>query len=849
MVRSAVFCILDGRKMNEQTTKIEFKQTPAQFLHKWKNDQSFRVLGKVVSWGILTLLVVVFVLQTFSGIESSLLPIVSLFTPSPMTRVFWLTILGGIAALYILSEIKRREAFTANDDVFNFADVYLKGFLAQILQVSQKNKQQLSTRLMLRMMMLSSYIQMIFNRMEISAQSVEKTLDSALLPVNEPLKGHEAEIDANLQEYLLFSANRANDRGDDSFGLADVMLTFLEKETDIAQFFDPLDINPERLSVVLGWVSTKNQLVHNYQVLKTRRMHTGPINQAWTSSPTPILNHYGQDLTIQASYGNVPLVNVRKDDVKSAIEILSRATKNSLLLAGEPGSGRGAIVEQVALKMLGQEVPKSLQDKRLVQLDVASLHASQQGFEVTFGQLLDETERSGNVILFIPNLQDLATDKTSGVASAELLLPILQRQRMQIIGATTMREYREQIEPNQTFANSFGIIEVKEMSLKEALTVLEEVSLDLEARHKVNISVKAMEDAVSLASEYIHDRVLPEKAIDILDEAAAGVSNAKRTEVLDSDVREVISRTANVPVKAVAEDEQKVLLDLEKLIKERVVGQEEAVVAVSQALRRARAGLTDKKRPIGTFLFVGPTGVGKTELAKALSISYFSGESNMVRLDMSEYHDAKSIQKLIGEGNIEGLLTGPVRNKPFALLLLDEFEKSSDEIHNLFLSIFDDGRITDGAGHVVDFTNTIIIATSNAASLEIQEAIRAGQTYEQVRQLLTSDLLPKIFRPELLNRFDGVIVFKPLTTDEVLQIARLQIAGIIKQTEEKTGIHLSVGGSAVEKLAQIGFDPTMGGRPLRRAIQDHLEAPLANKILAGGLKRGDSLTIDIGDLI
>lgn len=835
--------------MNDVTTKIEFKLTPAQFLNKWKNDQTFRALGKVVSWGMLALLVVVFVLQTLQGIQNNLLPIVSLFTPNPMTRIFWITILGGLVALYILDEIKRRENYTSNDDIFNFADGYTKSFLAEVLTMSRKNKQQLNVRFVLRMMMFSSYIQMIFNRMEVSAETVEKTLDTALLPINEPLTGSEVQIDASLQEYLLISANRAHDRGDDSFGLADLLLTFLEKESDIAKFFDPLDINPERLSVVLGWVSTKNQLLHNYHALKTRRMHTGPINQAWTSSPTPILNHYGQDLTVMASYGNVPLVNVRKSEVQTAIEILSRTTKNSLLLAGDPGSGRAAIVAQVALKMLTQDVPKELQDKRLVQLDVASLHAASEGFEVTFGRLLDETERSGNVILFIPNLQDLATDKTSGVASAELLLPILQRSRMQVIGATTMQEYREQIEPNSTFANSFGIIEVHEMSAKDALTVLEETSVDLEGRHGVKISVKAMEDAVNLSAEYIHDKVLPEKAIDILDEAAVKVSNAKRKEVTDADVREVVSRTVNVPVATVAKDEQKLLLDLEKLIRERVVGQNEAVVAVAQALRRARAGLTDKKRPIGTFLFVGPTGVGKTELAKALSTSYFAGEANMVRLDMSEFHGPESIQKLIGQGNIEGLLTGPVRNTPFALLLLDEFEKSSDEVHNLFLSIFDDGRITDGAGHVVDYTNTIIIATSNAGSLEIQQAIQGGQSYEQIQRLLTSDLLPKIFRPELLNRFDGVIAFKPLTEEEILQIARLQISGVVKQTEDSTGIHLNVTEVAIEKLAQLGFDPTLGGRPLRRAIQDHLEAPLANKILAGGLKRGDSLTIDVEDLI
>ncbi len=827
---------------------IQFKQSPAQFVRAWRTERTLSTVGRIISFGVLALSLITFILQTIQASGNGEFPVLSLWNSEPLTHVTWLLFLADIGALYLLDEIRRREHYSSKDDVFSYLDHASRSFIAQSLGAAAAQGQQLNQLMILQLMMQTSYMRVLLSHLELNVEAVQTSLQGALTPPATPSTAHEAQLSPELQNYLAISATRAIARGDASFGLPDLFLTLLEKEPTVLQFFEPLSITPERFAVVLGWLSTKDHLFQEYHHLKEQRMHTGPKNQAWTSVPTPHLDRFGHDLTISAAYGNVPLISVRDKEVEEAIRVLSRSTKSSLLIVGEPGVGKTAIVERIALRMLGEGVPVALHDKRLVQLDVAALHGSGEGFSAAFEQVLNEAERAGNVILFIPNLQDLATEQSSGVAVAELLLPILERSRMQVIGATTVKEYHEQIEQNASFSKAFGVVEVPEMDEKSAVVVLEEAAMQLEARHHVTISLKAIQAAVSLSAQYIHDRVLPEKAIEVLDESAVMAAAAKRPIVTESDVRTVLSQKTNVPISDVQKGEQDLLLNLETVLKTRVVGQDQAVSAVSQSLRRARAGLSDSNRPIGTFLFVGPTGVGKTELARALSEVYFHGQEAMVRLDMSEFQDERSISRLIGTANTDGLLTAPVRTHPFTLLLLDEFEKGSDSVRNLFLQVFDEGRITDGAGHVIDFKTSIIIATSNAGSLEIQESLRAGATYEQVQQTLVSTILPQIFRPELLNRFDGVIVFKPLSTGEITAIAKLQIQQVIEQTYKTSGVKLQVTDGVIEQLAAAGFDPTLGGRPLRRVIQDKLEAPLANKILAGQARRGQTVTIDVGDL-
>lgn len=827
---------------------IQFKQSPGQFVISWRFNEVMRATGRLVSYLIIGLSILLLIGHVVFEMNAGRIPVITLLNGEPLSRLVWFSIILDLGAAYILAEVRRRQDYASTDDVFNFMDHNSRLFFVSALTKSWESKQQLGIDFTLLCMLQENYFLNLLDKLETGQDKLDQAMANFQPCSATPLSGVSFEIDTQMQELMTYSAGRALARGDSCFGLADIFLSMLEKDEQIKHLFEVIDITDERFKVVIEWFSTTDHIRKEYQDLHNQYMHTGPQNKAWTTIPTPTLNQYGQDMTIAVSRGAVPMVTVREKQIQTIVEVLSRSTKSSIILAGEPGVGKSSIVERVALRMLTDDVPEVLKDKRLVKVDVAALHGDKEGFSVAFEQVMNEAERAGNVIVFIPDLQDLATEKSSGLPVVEMLLPILERANMQIIGATTIKQYHEQIEQNSSITDAFEVIEIPEVSEKEAISILEESSLTLAYQHHVQISLKAIEAAVKLSSKYIHDHVLPEKAIDILDEASVMVAEAKRNMVVESDIQAIISRKTNVPVENVGQTEQSVLLNLEERLHARVIGQEEAVVAVSEALRRARAGLSDSNRPIGTFLFVGPTGVGKTELAKALAEAYFHNEETMVRLDMSEYQDESAVSKLIGEAGRDGALTAPVRTHPFTLLLLDEFEKASSSIRNLFLQVFDDGRLTDGQGHVVDFKNCIIIATSNAGSLEIQQAVGAGQRYEQMQQMLIQNILPKIYTPELLNRFDGVIVFKPLSEVNILTIAKLQIDKLVVQTKAASGINLSVTEAAIAELARTGFDPLYGGRPLRRTIQDRLESPLAKKMLGGGLTRGDNLIIDVGDL-
>ncbi len=823
---------------------IQFHTSTTRFIQEWRASESLSHFGRVTSYLTLALSGLVFVLHIVFSVSNGELPLISLLDGTTTSRITWLTILLDVPAGYILQEISRRRKYTSKDDVYAFLDPISKILMVQMLVASKTAGQSLGVNNALSMMLGSNYMVNLLAQLEVSAEAAKGAIIKSNVDEGSDAKG---ELTQTMRQYLIVSAGRALLRGDNSFGVADIFLTMLEQDEVIKQQFAPLNITPERWQMVLGWLSTRDHLRQSYLTMHQKRQHIGTKNRAWTSIPTPHLNHYSSDMTYAAAYGAAPLINVRNELVQFAIRVLAGATKNSMLLVGEAGVGKSSIIESIALKMLSDDVPPALQDKRLIKLDTAALHGGERGFASTFEGVIGEAEQAGNVILFIPELQDLATEHVEGMSSAELLLPILERGRMQIIAATTMKEYHLNIEKSSSLADAFVVVEVPEMSPQDAVKALQESALTLEARHHVTILAAAIEAAVSLSAKYIHDHVLPEKAITLLDEAA-GLSAQGDKVVTVEVVRQVLSDSIKVPLEKVGTNEQRLLLNLESELHARVVGQDEAVVAVSEALRRSRAGLGDANRPIGVFLFVGPTGVGKTELAKALAEVYFQSPDAFVRLDMSEFRGADAGVKLIGGAGEEGSLTSPVRTRPFVLLLLDEFEKASDAARNLFLSVFDDGRLTDGEGHLVDFKNTIIIATSNAGSLEIQQATVANVNYTDMRAKLTSEILPKVFRPELLNRFDGVIVFKTLTVAEIVEIARLELNNVVTRVKNTSGIVLKFTDAATARIGQMGFDPQYGGRPLRRAIQDHIEAPLAQKLLTGQFERGQVVTFDESDI-
>lgn len=642
-------------------------------------------------------------------------------------------------------------------------------------------------------------------------------------------------------------------------------------------------------------------------------------------SPTPTLDQFGRDLTAMAKEQKLDPVVGRENEIERVIQVLSRRTKNNPVLIGEPGVGKTAIAEGLAQRIQERKVPETLLDKRVIALDMSSMVAGSKyrgEFEERLKKVLEEIRQAGNVILFIDELHTLigAGAAEGAIDAANILKPSLARGELQCIGATTIDEYRKHIEKDAALERRFQPITVGEPTLEEAIQILQGLRDRYEAHHRVTITDEAIEAAVKLSHRYITDRFLPDKAIDLIDEAASKVRlgvytappNVKEveekleevrkekeaaivsqefekaaqlrdqeqelkkeleelkkdweaqkgmdhSEVSGEDIAEVVSRWTGIPVAKLAQEESEKLLRLEETLHQRVIGQEEAVKAVSRAVRRARAGLKDPKRPVGSFIFLGPTGVGKTELAKALAESLFGDESALVRLDMSEYMEKHTVSKLIGAppgyvGYEEpGQLTEAVRRKPYTVVLFDEIEKAHPEVFNILLQVLEDGRLTDAKGRTVDFRNTVLIMTSNVGASTIRRertlGFKAGEdsnsSYEAMKERVMGDLR-KTFRPEFLNRIDEIIVFHPLNRQHIKEVVKLMLQDVNKRLKEQE-ITLEVTEEAREILVDQGFDEEYGARPLRRAIQRLIEDQLSDGLLEGKFGKGDTVVAQAKD--
>jgi len=491
-----------------------------------------------------------------------------------------------------------------------------------------------------------------------------------------------------------------------------------------------------------------------------------------------------------------------------------------------------------------------LQDKRLVELDATRLisGATPSQAEGRMMAIIDEVIRAKNIILYVANIENLigiTSGEEESLDLSEVLANALERGTILCLASATEENYTKYIE-GKSLGNIFSRVEIEEPEGNQAIQIVESKIGSLEGKYKIYFSYNAIEESIKLSSKYIHDKYLPEKAINILELAATKVAKTRGEQsiVSESDIADVVSKKTGIPVSKVSENESKKLLNLEERIHERMINQKEAVGMVSSSLRRARTELREGKRPIANFLFLGPTGVGKTELAKTVAEIYFGNEEYMIRLDMSEYQHPDSIKKMIGDSTgTRGLLTESVRQSPFSLILLDELEKAHPQILNVFLQVMDDGRLTDGQGRTVDFTNSIVIATSNAGAVFIQEQIFAGRPMEQIKTELIENHLNRVMRPELINRFDGVIVFEPLSQEHVVEIARLMTNKTASMLLEK-GIGFRIDESGLRILSEEGYDPKFGARPLRRLLQNKIDDQIASLILEGNLKRRDTVVID-----
>jgi len=637
---------------------------------------------------------------------------------------------------------------------------------------------------------------------------------------------------------------------------------------------------------------------------------------------TPALNYFSTDLTKMAAEGKLDPVIGREKEIERLIQILNRRTKNNPVLIGDPGVGKTAIVEGLALRIVNSEVPDNLLNKRILALDLAGMIAGTKyrgEFEERIKKVIEEVKKDKNIILFIDELHTVvgAGAAEGAMDAANILKPALSRGEIRCIGATTADEYRKYIEKDSALERRFQPILVRENTVEETIEILKGLKKNYEDFHKVELTDEAIIAAAKLSKRYIPDRFLPDKAIDLIDEASSriklkksvsspqikslqaklkeiikekekaveaqmfeqaallrdqelslkeeimkskGEGTEKRPKIYASDIAEVVSLQTGIPVTKLVEAESKVFLNLDKLLKTRIVGQDEAVEAVANSLKRSRVGISNPNRPIGSFIFLGPTGVGKTELAKVLAEKVFEAEENLIKIDMSEFMEKHNVSRLVGAppGYVgyeeSGKLTEAVRRKPYSVILLDEIEKAHPDVFNMLLQIMEDGYLTDAKGKKVDFRNTIIIMTSNIGVADLNRQARIGfqaetknekekaeREYQEIKERI-SERLKDYFKPEFLNRVDKVVIFKPLDKKSIRAIVDLQINDLVERLKEKK-ITLKFQKSAKEALAELGFDPENGARPLRRVIQNMIEDPLAEGILEGRFKEGETIII------
>src|SRR3989339_350253 len=596
----------------------------------------------------------------------------------------------------------------------------------------------------------------------------------------------------------------------------------------------------------------KEALIESYiQVYKLQQRKVTPKNFIIPClEKDKMIKEILYDLAVAAKWNRLEYCISREKEIENIFQNFESG-EHGVILTGPPNVGKNMVVAGIAQRMVSENVPDIFKDKRLVEMDAARLisGATPSQAEGRMMAIIDELAKSKNIVLFIDNIENIigiTSGEEQSLDLSEVLASSLERNDFYCIASSTNKNYIKYIE-NTALGNTMKRINIEEPEENQAIQMLESKIGHIEVKYKIYFSYSAIEQVIKLSKKYIHDQYLPGKAVNILELVAVRTAKkGKNSIVSEEDISEVISEITSIPISKVGEDEGKKLLNLEKQIHERMINQVEAVEMVSASLRRARIQMREDKRPIASFLFLGPTGVGKTELAKTVSSVYFGDEKYMIRLDMSEYQHPDSIKKMIGDASgTKGYLTEQVRKSPFSLVLLDEIEKAHGDILNLFLACFDDGRLTDGEGRTIDFTNTIIIATSNAGALYIQDEVRKGTPIEKIEQVLVNEHLNKIMRPELINRFDGIIVFKPLSMENVVDIARLMLIKTGRMLEKK-GIGFRVDERGLKKIAEMGFDPQFGARPLRRLLQDSIDNEIANSILGGRLERRDTVIIDDG---
>ena len=753
---------------------------------------------------------------------------------------------------------------------------------------------------------------------EATEKRVLKLMDKMLASVERVKLAEEPKYTPMSRRVLEYSKAAAERFQAPQVGTEHILLAILKEKNCVAsKLLYTMGVNIQKLYVDLMHAMGEK---HSPEDMPQQTQGSGVVSSS--AQPTPTLDQYSRDLTEFARQGKLDPVIGRSVEMQRVMQILSRRTKNNPCLIGEPGVGKTAVVEGLAQLIVSGEVPETLADKRLVTLDLSGMIAGSKyrgEFEERIKKVLQEVMQAGNVLLFIDEIHTIigAGSAEGTMDASNILKPSLARGELQLIGATTIEEYRKHIEKDAALERRFQPITVDEPSEDESVRILEGLRPRYEAHHKVSITDTAIKEAVQLSARYISDRFLPDKAIDLIDEAASRLRLAdyaepaeikklseeitklesqkeeavraeeferagqlkkkqekkeekiakikeewikarrdKKLVVGENEVADVVSLWTRIPVKKLTEEENERLKKLESVLHERVIGQDEAVSAVSRAIRRGRVGLKDPHRPIGSFLFLGPTGVGKTELSKALAEAMFGTEQALIRVDMSEYMEKHSVSKIVGSppgyvGYEEGgQLSEKVRRNPYSVILFDEIEKAHPDVFNILLQVLDDGHITDSQGRKIDFKNTVLIMTSNAGASRIVSPKTLGfaarenkeTDYKNMKDGVM-DEVRRLFKPEFLNRIDEIVVFHQLDRDNMKQIVDILLGNIEKRSESQMEIKLSFDDAAREFLIEKGYDPKYGARPLRRAIQNELEDKLAEAMLDDKVKAGDEVLV------
>ncbi len=758
----------------------------------------------------------------------------------------------------------------------------------------------------------------VLNENGVELDKVMQLIEELIAPDAQVLTVEAKEYSPRALQVLEGAAREASRFHSEEIGTEHILIAMMkETECVASRLLNTLAVNIQKM-----YVDILIAMGEDASLYKEDFMNGRPVKKAVLD--TPVLNQYSRDLTALAAQGALdPLVG-RQDEIDRVIQILSRRTKNNPCLIGEPGVGKTAIVEGIAERITTGMVPDTVAEKRVVSLDMSGIVAGSKyrgEFEERIKKVLQEVRAAGNILLFIDELHTIigAGGAEGAIDASNILKPALARGELQMIGATTIEEYRKYIEKDAALERRFQPVTVEEPTEEEAVQILEGLREQYEKHHQVKITDEAVSAAVRLSARYINDRFLPDKAIDLMDEAAAKVrlraggkpeevvelrhhinrleeemlvflhdgdvegakqkknekeeceeqlakiqaktkkdSRSKKLKVTEDDIADVVSGWTKIPVRKIAEGEAARLRKLEATLHKRVIGQEDAVSAVAKAVRRGRVGLKDPKRPIGSFLFLGPTGVGKTEISKALAEAVFGSEQSMIRVDMSEYMEKHSVSKMIGSppgyvGHEEGgQLSEKVRRNPYSVILFDEIEKAHPDVFNILLQVLDDGHITDSQGRKVDFKNTIIIMTSNAGAQAIVEPKKLGfavsddekQNYDRMKNSVMEEVR-RIFKPEFLNRIDETIVFRSLNKDDMKQIVALMLKELTNRCEKQMGIHLTVRDSVKKYIVDKAYDPKYGARPLRRQIQNDIEDELAEEILSGKVKKDTEVTVTV----